>query len=139
MTILFFAGAHTVGVGHCVNVVERLYERGKSEHMDLVFKELLRLNCPTRVPLTNITVLPNDLTPLAFDNHYYKDILMGRGLFGIDSGVSRDPRTVRFVERFASDQNHFFNVFSSAFVKLSSTKVLSGKQGEVRRQCNRRN
>ncbi|KAH7545702.1 hypothetical protein FEM48_Zijuj01G0121800 [Ziziphus jujuba var. spinosa] len=132
-------GAHTLGVGHCVNIVNRLYNRKPSDRMDFVFEQMLRLKCPTRVPLTNLTIVSNDLTPFVFDNQYYTNVLMGKGLFGIDSSISTDPRTLPIVRRFAADQNYFFNVFSSAFVKLSSTNVLTQRQGEVRRQCNRIN
>ncbi|KAL5842454.1 hypothetical protein ACOSQ3_013057 [Xanthoceras sorbifolium] len=43
------------------------------------------------------------------------------------------------VHRIAPDQNYFFQVFSSAFVRLSSTNVLNEAKGEVRRICNRVN
>ncbi|PON91278.1 Peroxidase [Trema orientale] len=132
-------GAHTLGVGHCINIVSRLYDANPSDQMNWGFKGLLRLKCPTRVPLTNLTIVPNDLTPFAFDNQYFKNILMGKGLFGIDSSLSRDPQTMPVVRQFAADQNYFFQVFSSAFVKLSSTKVLTQREGEVRRQCYHRN
>jgi peroxidase len=131
---LFFAGAHTLGVGHCLNIASRLYDTQPDDLMHYVYEAFLRLKCPTRVPLTNLTFVPNDITPTIFDNQYYRDILMGKGLFGIDSSISRDPRTAPIVRQFAIDQNYFFKVFSSAFVKLSSTNV-NGK-GEVRRQCN---
>lgn len=136
---LFFAGAHTLGVGHCINILSRLYGGNPSDQMNWGFKSLLRWKCPTRVPLTNLTIVPNDLTPLAFDNQYFKNILSGKGLFGIDSSISRDPRTMPIVRQFAADQNYFFQVFGSAFVKLSSTKVLTKTEGEVRRQCYQRN
>lgn len=123
-----------------MNIVNRLYNRKPGDRMDFVFEEMLRLKCPTRLfPLTNLTVVSNDLTPLVFDNQYYTNVLVGKGLFGIDSSISTDPRTLPIVRRFAADQNYFFNVFSSAFVKLSSTNVLIHSQGEVRRQCNRIN
>lgn len=136
---MLFAGAHTLGTGHCINIVGRLYNEKLSNQMNWSFKALLRLTCPTKVPLTNLTFVPNDSTSLAFDNQYYKEILMGKGLFGIDSSISRDPRTMPVVRRFAADQSYFFQVFSSAFVKLSSTRVLTDKEGEVRRQCYRIN
>ncbi|XP_024023203.1 peroxidase 29 [Morus notabilis] len=132
-------GAHTLGIGHCINIVDRLYNEKLSNQMNWSFKALLRLTCPTKVPLTNLTFVPNDSTSLAFDNQYYKDILMGKGSFGIDASISRDPRTKPVVRRFAADQSYFFHVFSSAFVKLSSTRVLTDKEGEVRRQCYRIN
>ncbi|KAJ0080793.1 hypothetical protein Patl1_09959 [Pistacia atlantica] len=97
------------------------------------YQQLLKLACPTRTPLTNLTVVPNDLTPVVFDNQYYRDILMGKGLFGVDSSLSRDPRTAAIVHKFAYDKNYFFQAFSSAFVKLSSTNVLTNAKGEVRK------
>ncbi|XP_058728041.1 peroxidase 29 [Vicia villosa] len=132
-------GAHTLGVGHCLNIVGSLYNQEIGDNMDLKFKTLLTLACPTEIPLTNLTVVPNDMTPIIFDNQYYRDILMGKALFGIDSSISRDPRTAPFVMRFAEDQRYFFEAFSSAFVKLSSPNVLTNIQGEVRRKCNQVN
>ncbi|KAH1116170.1 hypothetical protein AAZX31_17G010600 [Glycine max] len=132
-------GAHTLGIGHCFNIVGRLYDPQLGDKMDFGFEASLRLACPTEIPLTNFTFVPNDMTPVIFDNQYYRDIMMGRGLFGIDSSISRDPRTAPFVMRFAMDQNYFFKAFSSAFLKLSSTNVLTDVQGDVRRQCNQVN
>ncbi|KAJ0989205.1 hypothetical protein J5N97_007561 [Dioscorea zingiberensis] len=136
-------GAHTLGVGHCTSIVHRLYgsrDLGR-ENLSPLFEEFLRLNCPTRVPLTNITFIFNDLTTLLFDNQYFRDIDGGRGLFTIDSELSVDPRTAAFVRRFAEDNRHFFSVFSKAFVKLSTMGVLTGDGdgGEVRRVCSRVN
>ncbi|KAK7262132.1 hypothetical protein RJT34_29693 [Clitoria ternatea] len=129
-------GAHTLGVGHCLNIVSRLYHPQLGDKMDFGFGASLRLACPTEIPFTNLTFVPNDFTPVTFDNQYYRDIIMGRGLFGIDSNISADPRTAPSVMRFAMDRNYFFEAFTSAFVKLSSANVLTDMQGEVRKQCN---
>ncbi|KAK4588431.1 hypothetical protein RGQ29_019432 [Quercus rubra] len=132
-------GAHTLGVGHCINIASRLYDPQPNGHMHYGYKAFLRLKCPTRVPLSNFTFVPNDITPTIFDNQYYRDVLMGKGLFTIDSSISTDPRTAPIVRHFAIDQNYFFQVFSSAFVKLSSTNVLTKGKGEVRMKCSRIN
>lgn len=136
---LFFAGAHTLGVGHCINIASRLYDPQPNGHMHYGHEAFLRLKCPARVPLSNFTFVPNDITPTIFDNQYYRDVLMGKGLFTIDSSISTDPRTAPIVRHFAIDQNYFFQVFSSAFVKLSSTNVLTKGKGEVRMKCSRIN
>eukprot|EP01018_Ginkgo_biloba_P009807 Gb_15647 [translate_table: standard] len=117
-------GAHTLGIGHCVNVVKRLYPQ-KDTNLGFFFGNFLRINCPTAVPFTNKTFITNDLTSLRFDNQYYRDIRSGRGLFSIDSAMAMDPRTALTVSRFADDQNLFFQAFSSAFVKLSVASVLT--------------
>ncbi|KAK6917773.1 hem peroxidase [Dillenia turbinata] len=132
-------GAHTLGVGHCINIVDRIYDSKPSNKMDFSFKALLRLQCPTLIPFTNVTSIPIDATPLVFDNQYYKDAVMGRGLLSIDSRIAFHPQTAPTFRRFENDQSYFFQVFSSAFAKLSSTNVLSGTKGEIRRYCNRVN
>ncbi|XP_043693160.1 peroxidase 29-like [Telopea speciosissima] len=135
-------GAHTLGVGHCINIVDRIYNQkqpSEEERINLGFQILLRLKCPTRVPFTNLTFVRNDITSLIFDNQYYRDVMNGRGLFHIDSSISMDHRTAPIVEEFAADQEYFFQVFSSAFVKLSSSNVLTGEKGQIRRQCNQVN
>ncbi|XVE87743.1 hypothetical protein DITRI_Ditri19aG0012300 [Diplodiscus trichospermus] len=64
---------------------------------------------------------------------------MGKGLFTIDSSISRDPLTAPIVRKFAANVNQFFQEFSSAFVKLSSSNVLTKENGEVARKCNQVN
>lgn len=132
-------GAHTLGVGHCLNIVDRLYNPAPTDRMSIAFQARLRLKCPTKIPLDNITFVSNDITPGIFDNQYFIRLLTGRGLFQIDASIATDTQTLPIVRRFAADQNYFFRVFSSAFVKLSSTNVLDSTRGEVRRQCSRAN
>ncbi|KAK9022990.1 hypothetical protein V6N11_003226 [Hibiscus sabdariffa] len=107
-------GAHTLGGGHCVNIVDRLFERQPDDPINPSFKAMLRLLCPTEKPLTNLTIVPNDKTPLAFDNHYYKDVLMGKGLFTIDSRISIDQRTAPIVAEFAANKYRFFQIVRTA-------------------------
>lgn len=57
----------------------------------------------------------------------------------IDAALPLDSRTRPFVVKFATDPNSFFRAFSSAFVKLSSSNVLTGNQGVIRTSCNRFN
>ncbi|KAE8736224.1 putative pectate lyase 2-like [Hibiscus syriacus] len=66
--------ARTLGGGHCINIVDSLFDRQSDDPINPGFKAMLRLLCPTRKPLMNLTIVPNDKTPLAFDNHYYKDV-----------------------------------------------------------------
>lgn len=134
-----YAGSHTLGAGHCVNIVDRLYEPKDDDFMSNTFNLYLRFSCPDKVPLNNLTVLPNDLTPILFDNQYFRDILAGRGPFTIDSRIASDQRTSPTVGAFSNDQAFFFRAFSSAFLKLSTNGVLTGNNGEVRRRCNQTN
>ncbi|KAH9325669.1 hypothetical protein KI387_005847, partial [Taxus chinensis] len=127
-------GAHTIGVGHCVNVVKRLYPQIDA-NLGFMYASFLKVNCPTRVPLTNRSFITNDMTSLRFDNQYFKDLINGRGLYSIDSAIAAHPSTAPTVLRFANDQNYFFQLFSTAFIKLSTSRVLTGNQGQIRNNC----
>lgn len=85
--------------------------------------------------LSDISFAQNDATTLYFDNQYFIDIQSGRGLLKIDSEIATDPRTQPYVTAFGQNTQHFFDRFSSGFLKLSNYKVLVGGKGEIRRDC----
>uniref|UniRef100_A0A7N0ZRJ5 Peroxidase n=1 Tax=Kalanchoe fedtschenkoi TaxID=63787 RepID=A0A7N0ZRJ5_KALFE len=132
-------GAHTIGATHCVNLMNRLYrsDRPSTDGMNPAYELMLRSACPRFSLTPNISIVANDLTMVTFDNHYYRSLMAGQGALAIDTAMASDPRTAPFVARFASDQDQFFNAFSSAFVKLSYSNVLTGNQGVIRENCAR--
>ncbi|XP_070667280.1 peroxidase 29 isoform X2 [Malus domestica] len=132
-------GAHTLGVTHCLNILNRLNqadEGGQVQGMAPGFESFLRLNCPQGSLASNASFVLNDPTTLTFDNHYYKNVIRGHGVLRVDTEMIMDPRTAMAVKRFAANQDDFFQAFSSAFVKLSNSGVLTGNQGVVRKNCN---
>ncbi|XP_016455463.2 peroxidase 29-like [Nicotiana tabacum] len=126
-------GAHTLGISHCRNFEKRL-QPTEDPTLSTSFKLTLLVICSNPF-LSNVTFATNDATTFAFDNRYFNAILNGRGLLKIDSEISSDQRTKPYVLGFASDQQQFFNSFTSGFLKLSSHKVLLGKEGEIRKDC----
>ncbi|EOA30957.1 hypothetical protein CARUB_v10014103mg [Capsella rubella] len=134
-------GSHTIGVTHCNNVLSRFDNaNATSQNLDPRFETFLRVACPEFSPTSQaakVTFVPNDQTAVIFDSAYYDDAIAGRGNLRIDSEIGADPRTRPFAEAFAADQDRFFNAFSSAFVKLSSYKVLTGNEGVVRSVCDK--
>ncbi|KAL5541990.1 hypothetical protein UlMin_009700 [Ulmus minor] len=132
-------GAHTLGITHCVNILDRLYEGKDGQHvkgMEAGFEVFLRLNCPHTSLTSNITFVFNDPTTLAFDNLHYRNIIDGLGVLRIDAEMAMDPRTSQTVRHFAADRDAFFRAFSSAFVKLSTSGALVRNQGGIRKKCN---
>ncbi|KAI3860750.1 hypothetical protein MKW92_006636 [Papaver armeniacum] len=115
-------GSHTLGVSHCVNIMDRFSRQIISANRT-PFETLLALRCAFGPSFSN-------------SGTYYKDTSRGRGLLKIDSDMSTDPRTAPIVERFAQNQNEFFKEFTAAFLKLTSANVLTGHQGVVRTKCN---
>ncbi|PWA86800.1 hypothetical protein CTI12_AA077770 [Artemisia annua] len=61
--------------------------------------------------------------PLVFDNSYYKELLAGEkaGLLKLpsDKALLADPIFRPLVEKFAADQNAFFQAYSESYMKLS--------------------
>ncbi|CAK9138881.1 unnamed protein product [Ilex paraguariensis] len=128
-------GAHTIGVTHCFNLLDRLYSSEGGADIEPGFAILLKLSCPLVSFTSNTSFVPNDPTTFIFDNQYYINALGGHGILRVDAELQSDLRTTPVVKRFAVDQDAFFRAFSSAFVKLSSSGVLTGKQGMIRRRC----
>lgn len=129
-------GAHTFGIAHCANIVNRLYPT-RDPNLGLLFYNTLRARCPQR--FSSSTVINLDSTNLAFDNQYFRDVMAGRGLLTIDSELSLDARTSPIVAQFASNRNLFFQTFTSAYIKMTSFQVLTGSQGQIRTNCHRVN
>lgn len=71
-----------------------------------------------------------------FDNHYYQNLLGGRGLLFADQQLMADENTARFVAVYASDDGTTFRRdFSRSMVKMSNLGVLTGTLGQVRNKC----
>ncbi|EPS59877.1 hypothetical protein M569_14928, partial [Genlisea aurea] len=128
-------GAHTLGRTHCFNLRNRLYNF-TDDPSNSPFELILRANCPPYAAASSTITVQNDVTSSFFDSQYYLDSISGRGVLKIDAEMAVDPRTQPIVERFARDQDEFFRAFSSAFVKLSYSGVLTGDNGAIRRRCN---
>lgn len=125
-------GAHTLGVGHCKNIQDRLQLNSPTAPNSVVYRTQLRAACAVNV--FDIAILNNDASQFTFDNQYFQDIQNGRGLFTVDDQLSTDPRTAPIVTLYASNQGAFFSAFQSAYVKLTS-RAMTGNQGSVRSTC----
>ncbi|XP_043724670.1 peroxidase 29 [Telopea speciosissima] len=134
-------GAHTLGITHCLSILNRLksHESSNKGEMSSDFEKLLKLSCKNGLGgslSNNSTFVGNDLTVFVFDNQYYRDAIAGRGVLQIDADMSMDPQTAPIMARFAIDEDGFFQTFTSAFMKLSSSGVLTGNEGVIRKRCN---
>ncbi|XP_024543674.1 peroxidase 29 [Selaginella moellendorffii] len=129
-------GAHTLGVGHCLNIVNRLYPTLDS-NLNPFYAARLRISCPVSDPrfILNTTTVMNDFTSLRFDNRYYQEVSSRLGLFSIDAALGQDSRTSTAVAKFAQDQNQFFQTYITAYQKLTAHKVLTGSSGQIRKNC----
>ncbi|CAL9202623.1 unnamed protein product [Musa hybrid cultivar] len=130
--LVTLSGAHTIGIAHCSSFENRLFPTQDST-LDPIFAENLYLTCPV-INISSTTVI-DIRTPNTFDNKYYVDLLHREGLFTSDQGLYEDFRTKPFVIIFALCQHMFFENFVYSMTKMGQLSVLTGSQGEIRRNC----
>ncbi|CAK9184621.1 unnamed protein product, partial [Ilex paraguariensis] len=110
--------AHTIGSAHCSSFSDRfqLNSKGKLTRVDASlgkdYAAKLAKQCPAGASLS-VTVNNDPETPALFDNQYYKDLLLHKGLFQSDSVLVSDQRTTNKVVELANDQQSFLRVGAS--------------------------
>ncbi|CAA6671024.1 unnamed protein product [Spirodela intermedia] len=87
----------------------------------------------------SVTVGIEPGTSSVFDNQYYRNVLVGKGLLGSDAQLAADSRTRRMVEAFSGNQEDFFRSWARSFLRLASVGVKTGGEGEIRTSCPQRN
>ncbi|CAK7337541.1 unnamed protein product [Dovyalis caffra] len=136
--MIALSGAHTLGFSHCSRVFDRIYKFKSPNRIDPTLSRQyamqLRQMCPVNVD-SRIAINMDPTTPQKFDNVYYKNLQNGKGLFTSDQVLFTDSRSKGTVNLFASNNAAFQQAFVAAITKLGRVGVLTGKQGEIRRDC----
>ncbi|XP_022145202.1 probable peroxidase 26 [Momordica charantia] len=139
-------GAHSMGKTHCHYIMDRLYNfngTGKPDpSMNKSFLKELQKKCPKKSkqdPTVNLT--PKSGNDYQFTGLYYSRILSKKAVLGIDQQLLFGDDTKEIVEEFApsSGFEDFRKSFALSMSRMGSFKVLTGKDGEIRRDCRRRN
>lgn len=144
--LVALSGSHTMGKARCVSFRQRIYDSNSEEesveyyrHSDRtkIFTTVLQSICPQSG--RDNAIAPLDYkTPTRFDNHYYRNIVEGKGLLQSDNVlVSQDyeGEIRKHVWGYAKDQQHFFESFANSMIKMGNINVLTGQEGEVRKSC----
>nr|VDD19679.1 unnamed protein product [Brassica oleracea] len=131
-------GAHTVGKGNCGLFNDRITNfqgTGRPDPaMDPALVSSLRNTCRT-----SATAALDQSTPLRFDNQFFKQLRKKRGVFQVDQRLATDRQTRGVVARYASNNAYFKRQFVRAMIKMGAVDVLTGRAGEIRRNCRRFN
>ncbi|XP_061373668.1 peroxidase A2-like [Gastrolobium bilobum] len=139
--LVALSGAHTFGRGHCAFFVNRLYNfsgTGKPDPtLNTTYLQALRIICPKGGSGTNLTNL-DPTTPDKFDKNYYVNLKDHKGLFQSDQELfsTSGADTISIVNEFRTKQEVFFEAFKASMIKMGNIGVLTGKKGEIRKQCN---
>ncbi|KAI9185583.1 hypothetical protein LWI28_008580 [Acer negundo] len=123
-------GGHTVGVAHCSFFKDRL-SSPDDRSMDPSLLQQLRTKCSSS---NNVDPTANldQQKPFDFDNQYYKQIQIRRGILQIDQRIAFDLSTSEIVNDFALNPDKFQQSFANAMIKLGN---LVANVGEIRQNC----
>ncbi|KAM3041069.1 hypothetical protein ACUV84_023944 [Puccinellia chinampoensis] len=136
------SGAHTVGMANCKHYRDRIYGTSDNKYtIDPSFGEARRNMCPPQGPSGDAGKAPFDtLTPMKFDNAYYRDLIAHRGLLNSDQALygGGGPQD-NLVERYSADGDAFGRDFAKAMVKMGNIPPPKGMPTEVRLHCSKAN
>ncbi|GMY22077.1 peroxidase 5-like [Fagus crenata] len=135
------SGAHSIGISHCTSFKDRLYNFSETQlqdpSMDPIFARDLKTKCPknaTRI-LNDPTVPLDVVTPNRLDINYYKNLKKHHGLLTSDQTLLNYPSTAKIVRNNARHGAKWAKKFAAAMVKMGYIEVLTGSQGEIRKDC----
>ncbi|CAL5336548.1 unnamed protein product [Camellia sinensis] len=136
------SGGHTIGISHCPSFVNRLYNfTGKGDTdptMDQNYIAHLKSKCKPTDTTTFVNLSPRSTHK--FEPNYYTLVGKRRGLFQSDAALLTDSTTKAYIQlQAASKGSIFMKDFGESMVKMGQIGVLTGKSGEIRKQCNRIN
>lgn len=139
----FFIGSHTIGDSRCTSFRQRLYNQtgnGKSDFtLDQNYAAQLRTRCPRSGGDQNLFVL-DFVTPVKFDNFYYKNLLANKGLLNSDEVLlTKNQVSAGLVKKYAERNDIFFDQFAKSMVKMGNITPLTGSRGEIRKHCRKIN
>lgn len=135
-----------MGETHCRYIKDRLYNFNGTKKADpSMNKSLLkdlRNKCPKnskKDPTVNLTPKPEN--DYQFTGLYYSRILSKKAVLGIDQQLIFSDETKEIIQEFApkSGFEDFRRSFALSMSRMGNIKVLTGKDGEIRRDCRRRN
>uniref|UniRef100_A0A1J3FUP7 Peroxidase n=1 Tax=Noccaea caerulescens TaxID=107243 RepID=A0A1J3FUP7_NOCCA len=142
--LVALSGAHTFGRVQCGVITNRLHNfsgnNGQSDpSIEPKFLQTLRRKCPQGILTGRVNLDPK--SPDSFDNDYYKNLQNNRGVIDSDQILfsSTGAPTVSLVNRYAKSQRNFFRAFARSMIKMGNVRVLTGSDGEIRRDCRRVN
>jgi peroxidase len=141
--LVALSGSHTIGNSRCTSFRQRLYNQsGNSKPdptLDQSYASQLRARCP-RSGGDQILFFLDFVSPTKFDNSYFKNLLMYKGLLNSDEVlVTKNKVSLELVKKYAENCGLFFQQFAKSMVKMGNISPLTGSKGEIRKNWRRMN
>ncbi|XP_010689572.2 peroxidase 27 [Beta vulgaris subsp. vulgaris] len=138
--LVVLSGSHTIGIGHCFVIQSRLYNftgNGDTDpSISPSYAAWLKTRCrPSSNDFTSF-VFMDRITPKVFDEKYYTMVTQNRGLFQSDAALLNDKETRDYLEFQVKTMGSTFpKDFAESMTKMIQIGVLTGIQGEIRKNC----
>ncbi|GJM96715.1 hypothetical protein PR202_ga13577 [Eleusine coracana subsp. coracana] len=133
--MIALSAAHTVGFAHCGTFSSRIQPAAVDPTLDASYAAELQAACPAGVD-PNIALEIDPITPHAFDNQYFINLVQGRGLFTSDQVLFSDDRSRPTVVQWSQNSSDFEQAFVAAMTNLGRVGVKTDpSQGNIRRDC----
>ncbi|KAL5569591.1 hypothetical protein UlMin_026166 [Ulmus minor] len=133
--LVALSGGHTIGLARCTTFRSHIYN---DTAIDASFAKSLRRKCPRSGNDNNLARLDRQ-TPTHFDNLYYKNLLVKKGLLHSDQALFNGSSADSLVKKYASDTSVFFKNFAKAMIKMGNISPLTGSKGQIRINCRKVN
>ncbi|XP_066308701.1 peroxidase 57-like [Miscanthus floridulus] len=134
--LVALSGAHTVGVASCSSVTPRLYQGNATAVdplLDSAYAKNLMSSCPNPSP-ASATVSLDGGTPFKFDSAYYTRVQQNQGTLASDAALAQNAATAQMVADLTNPIK-FYAAFSMSMKKMGRVDVLTGTNGQIRKQC----
>lgn len=134
--LVALSGGHTIGFARCTTFRNRIYNE---KSINPTFAASLRKTCPRRGGDNNLS--PLDTTPARVDTSYYTALLHKKGLLHSDQELFKGQgrESDKLVQLYSKNPFAFARDFKASMIKMGNMRPLTGRKGEVRRNCRRVN
>nr|CAB3497054.1 unnamed protein product [Digitaria exilis] len=124
--VAMLAGGHSIGICRC------FFIEADAAPIDADYRKNISAACDGK----DSGSVPMDFaTPNVFDGSYFALALAKKMPLTIDRLVGMDPKTEPVLKAMEAKPADFLPMFTKAMVKLGALKVLTGKEGEIRKSC----
>ncbi|KAL8151946.1 hypothetical protein V2J09_021754 [Rumex salicifolius] len=137
--VVVLSGAHTIGFAQCVTFKPRLFNfdgSGKPDpNLDSSLLASLQQTCPDQANSNSNLAALDRVTTNRFDNVYYSNLVNNSGVLGSDQALMESNSTAPMVLTYSRWPRAFFRDFGGSMVKLGNLGVLTGPDGQIRKNC----
>lgn len=137
--VVVLSGGHTIGFAQCFTFKPRLFNFNGTGNPDpslstSLLKGLQNI-CPNQDDSDSKLAPLDSTTTNRFDNAYYSNLVNNTGVLQSDQALMLDNTTASMVLSYSNYPSLFSKDFGASMVKMANLGVLTGKNGEIRKNC----